>query len=102
MAWVQETVGAKMSRRARVSCCKWGSEKIAELTHRFVGASNGFKHRYVGNRRIRNPRWGGSAIVPAALTHTRVCPSAIYTEQHLQNHNFWHGDDDVPLNCLLC
>eukprot|EP00903_Cladosiphon_okamuranus_P009886 g9390.t1 len=35
VAWVQETVGAKMSRRARVSCCKWGSEKIAELAHRW-------------------------------------------------------------------
>ena len=35
VAWVQETVGAKMSRRARVSCCKWGSEKLAELTHRW-------------------------------------------------------------------
>ncbi|CAM9617167.1 unnamed protein product [Ectocarpus sp. 13 AM-2016] len=35
VAWVQETVGAKMSRRARVSCCKWGSEKIAELTFRW-------------------------------------------------------------------
>ncbi|CAM9237212.1 unnamed protein product [Ectocarpus sp. 6 AP-2014] len=35
VAWVQETVGARMSRRARVSCCKWGSEKIAELTFRW-------------------------------------------------------------------
>lgn len=34
VAWVQERVGAKMSRRTRIMCCKWASEKIAELAHR--------------------------------------------------------------------
>lgn len=34
VAWVQERVGAKMSRRARVSCCTWGAEKVAELSQR--------------------------------------------------------------------
>ncbi|CAM9530519.1 unnamed protein product, partial [Ectocarpus fasciculatus] len=41
VAWVQETVGARMSRGARVSCCKWGSEKIAELTFRWERRSLG-------------------------------------------------------------
>ncbi|CAM9827528.1 unnamed protein product, partial [Ectocarpus sp. 12 AP-2014] len=45
VAWVQETVGARMSRRARVSCCKWGSEKIAELTFRWERRS---LHKAIG------------------------------------------------------
>lgn len=36
VAWVQERVGAKMSRRARVSCCRWGAEQIAEVASRYL------------------------------------------------------------------
>lgn len=94
MAWVQETVGAKMSRRARVSCCKWGSEKISELTHRYVGASNGFKRRYVATDVYVTP---GGGVPPLCLQH-----SPTHGRVHLQytrsstnkTDNFWHGDDD--------
>ncbi|CAM9235323.1 unnamed protein product, partial [Hapterophycus canaliculatus] len=58
VAWVQETVGGRMSRRAREACCKWGSEKIADLTHRWETRLAGdalatwSRHRqYMANRK---------------------------------------------------
>ncbi|CAM9311668.1 unnamed protein product [Scytosiphon promiscuus] len=69
VAWVQETVGARMSRRARESCCKWGSEKIADLTHRWEARSAGralgtwSRHRqYMANRK-RGQRHRAQRIV---------------------------------------